>query len=87
MSSITMSSDPGVPHKRSKHFGVEFSYFKQSALLGEIKVEYISTEDQPADMLTKCLPAAKFEKFRDSVMGVDRLQRHFDPESSTGLVR
>ena len=76
-SSITMSNDPGVPHKRSKHFGIEFGYFKQSVQLKEIQVEYISTEDQPADMLTKSLQAAKFEKFRDIVMGGEKLQHHF----------
>jgi hypothetical protein len=72
-----MSNDPGVPHKRSKHFGIEFGYFKQSVQLKEIQVEYISTEDQPADMLTKSLQAAKFEKFRDIVMGGEKLQHHF----------
>ena len=34
--SITMSSDLGLPHKRSKHFGIEFAFFKQSVALKEI---------------------------------------------------
>ena len=78
-SSITMSNDLGLPHKRSKHFGIEFSFFKQSVVLKEIFPVFISTEDQPADMLTKTLHPTKFTKFRDMVMGGDHVQKHFDP--------
>ena len=42
-SSVTMSSDAGVPHKRSKHFGIEWAFFKQTVELGEIKPVYVST--------------------------------------------
>jgi hypothetical protein len=77
-SSITMSNDLGLPHKRSKHFGIEFSFFKQSVVLKEILPVFISTDDQPADMLTKTLHPTKFIKFREMVMGGDHLQTHFD---------
>jgi hypothetical protein len=75
---ITMSENPGIPHKRSKHFGIEWSHFKESVELGEVKAIYVSTEEQPADMLTKNLPMKKFLKFRDMVMGPKHLQEHFD---------
>ena len=61
--SITMSNDLGLPHKRSKHFGIEFSFFKQSVILKEILPVFVSTDDQPADMLTKTLLPSKFIKF------------------------
>ena len=77
-SSISMSNDLGLPHKRSKHFGIEFSFFKQSIVLKEIFPVFISTEDQPADMLTKTLHPTKFIKFREIVMGGAHLQKHFD---------
>jgi hypothetical protein len=67
--SISLSSDLGTPHKKSKHFGIEWSYFKESVQLGEIFPVYVSTEDQPADMMTKSLVSAKFNIFRDMVMG------------------
>jgi hypothetical protein len=75
---ITMSNDPGTPHKRSKFFGIEFAFFKQSVELGEIKPEYVPTEVQPADMLTKTLPRPKFSIFRDMMMGGEQLQSHFE---------
>ena len=75
--SITMSNDLGLPHKRSKHFGIEFAFFKQSVFLKEILPVFVSTEDQPADMLTKTLLPTKFTKFRDMVMGGAHLQNYF----------
>ena len=82
-SAISMANNPGVPHKRSKHFGIEFAFFKQSVELGEIIPEYVSTDDQAADMLTKTLPAAKFTRFRDMVMGMTSKQVHFNTQLLT----
>ncbi len=78
--SITMSKNPGIPHKRSKHFGIEWAFFKQAVDMGEIKPIHVSTNEQPADMLTKPLPLPKFIYFRDMVMGAQHLQRHFEKE-------
>ena len=77
--SIALSTNPGVPHKRSKHFGLEWAIFKEAVALGEVAPVYVSTEDQPADMMTKALPAKKFVYFRDRVMSCDILQKHFLP--------
>ena len=77
-SAITMSSDMGLPHKRSKHFGIEFAFFKQSVNLKEIQPVFVSTNDQPADMLTKTLLSSKFVKFREMVMGGEYLQNFFE---------
>ena len=74
---ITMSTSAGVPHKRSKHFGIEWAMFKEAVELGEVKLSHVSTEEQPADMLTKPLAAKKFIYFRDLVMGGAELQGHF----------
>ncbi len=73
--SITMANDPGIPHKRSKFFGIEFAFFKQSVELGEIKPEYVPTEVQPADMLTKILPRPKFSMFRDLMTSREKSMR------------
>ena len=75
--SIMLSSDLGTPHKKSKHFGVEWSYFKESVEFGEIIPVYVSTNDQPADMLTKSILSQKFVDFRDMVMGDSTLQNNF----------
>ena len=77
-SAITMAKNTGLPHKRSKHFGIEFGYFKQSVELGEIFPVFVPTDAQLADMLTKTLPPKKFIYFRDMVMGDAVLQKHFE---------
>ena len=74
---ISLSCDLSTPHKRSKHFGIEWSYFKQSVAFGEIKAVYVDTDNQPADMLTKALLSSKFAEFRDMIMGGPELQGHF----------
>jgi hypothetical protein len=80
--SITMSKKDGTPHKRSKHFGIEWAYFKQAVELAEIDPVYLSTDEQPADMLTKALPPQKFIYFRDMVMGSSPMQDHFSSDNT-----
>ena len=79
--SITMASDLSTPHKRSKHFGIEWSFFKESVENREIIPVYVSTDEQPADMLTKALTTNKFVIFREMVMGCPNLQDHFTKNS------
>ena len=79
--SITMASDLSTPHKRSKHFGIEWSFFKESVENREIIPVYVSTDEQPADMLTKALTTNKFAVFREIVMGSQHLQNHFTKNS------
>ena len=76
--SIHMASDLATPHKRSKHFGIEWAFFKESVKLGEIKPVYVPTDQQPADMLTKSLLTNKFIDFRECIMGDKKLQSYFD---------
>jgi histone deacetylase 1/2 len=82
-SAISMANNPGVPHKRSKHYGIEFAFFKQSVELGEIVPQYVPTEEQAADMLTKTLTVGKFTEFRDKVMGLNPKQVHFNTQKFT----
>ena len=75
--SITLASTLGTPHKKSKHFGIEWAIFKEAVELKELELVHVSTDDQPADMLTKSLVSKKFEIFRDTVMGCEDTQAHF----------
>jgi hypothetical protein len=70
----------GTFHKRSKHFGVEFDMFREFVSLKEIVLQHRATDELAADMLTKALPPTKFSKFRDEVMGGEKLQRFFERE-------
>jgi hypothetical protein len=76
--SITMASDQSSPHKRSKHFGIEWAFFKQSVAMGEISPVFVPTDQQPADMLTKALLSTKFVDFREMVMGDQHAQAIFE---------
>jgi hypothetical protein len=48
--------------KRAKHIDVRYHVTREAIERGEIILEYISTEDQVADALTKNLGQVKFNK-------------------------
>jgi hypothetical protein len=52
--SIVISENPKF-HSRVKHIDIRYHYLRDSVESGDIKVEYVSTEDNPADLLTKLL--------------------------------
>ena len=49
-----------VFHERSKHIDVKLHFVRDIVNKGEVKIEKVSTEDNPADMMTKPLPSNKF---------------------------
>ena len=48
-------------HERTKHIDVKYHYVRYIVEQGKLKVCKISTHDNPADMMTKPVPIAKFE--------------------------
>ena len=66
-SSIKLAKNP-VFHARSKYIEVCHHFVRECALsLGEIKPDYISTDINPANILTKVLPRPKFEQHRTNL--------------------
>ena len=59
-SCIKMSRDP-MCHARMKHINNKFHYIRNLVQDGIVKLQYVLTHDQVADMLTKSLPNKKFE--------------------------
>ncbi|XP_043809735.1 secreted RxLR effector protein 161-like [Manihot esculenta] len=53
-----------VHHSRSKHIDVKYHFLRDCVQNGDIEVEYVKTEEQCADILTKPLSWDKFEKRR-----------------------
>jgi methyl coenzyme M reductase subunit D len=59
-----------VFHKRTKHIDVKYHFVRERVETGEIKVEYIPTDQQLADIFTKPLQKQRFETLRDKIMGL-----------------
>ena len=51
-----------VFHDRTKHIDVRYHFIRDIVGKNEIKLEKISSDENPADMGTKCLPIEKSSK-------------------------
>jgi hypothetical protein len=69
-SCIKMIENP-VFHDKSKHIEIRYHYIHDMVQRGAIKLRYISTDEQVANVLTKPLSHVKFEHFQDK-LGVVR---------------
>lgn len=56
-----------VLHSRIKHIDIKHYFIRDHVFKKEIRIEYISTELQTADIFTKPLPDAKFSFFRNAL--------------------
>jgi hypothetical protein len=56
-----------VFHDRSKHIEIRYHYIRDMVQRGALKLLYVSTDEQIADVLTKPLSRVKFEHFRDKL--------------------
>ena len=69
-SSIKLSEN-SVFHDWSKHIDIWYHHLRYCVLRQIMLLDYIPTEDQDADILTKALPRCKFEFHRDRIRVVD----------------
>jgi hypothetical protein len=56
-----------VFHDKLKHMEIRHHYIRDMAQRGAINLQYVSTDEQVADVLTKPLYCVKFEHFRDKL--------------------
>lgn len=61
-----------VEHKRLKHVDIKFNFIKDLVEQKRLVIEYISTNDQIADVLTKSLENVKFCKLRSKLGLLER---------------
>jgi hypothetical protein len=65
---IALSKNP-IHHKRTKHIDVRYHYVRDLVDDGVVQLEYIHTNEQLADVLTKALPREQLVSLRRRVMG------------------
>nr|GFA17841.1 retrotransposon protein, putative, unclassified [Tanacetum cinerariifolium] len=58
-SAIAISCNP-IQHSRTKHIAVRYHFLKEHVKKGTIKLYFVKTDYQLADLFTKALPAGRF---------------------------
>jgi len=66
-SAIKFSKD-SIYHQRSKHVDIRFHFTREAQESKEIIVQYVPTNENPADLLTKALEKNKTSTCRDMLM-------------------
>ena len=61
-----------VFHDKSKHIKVRYHYIRDIVEKGVVKLQYLATDEQVADVLTKPLSKVKLEYFREKLGVVPR---------------
>lgn len=65
-SAIALSKNP-VFHERSKHIATRYHYIRERVGDGSVHVEFVRTEGQIADILTKALGRTRFQELRSRI--------------------
>ena len=63
---MKLSENP-VFHDNLKHIEIKYHYIRDMVQRGAVKLQYVATEEQIADVLTKPLSRLKFEYFREKL--------------------
>lgn len=65
---IALSKNP-VCRQRSKHVDIKYHFVRSAHTEGKISIRYCPTEHMVADVFTKPVTKAKFEKFKGYLFG------------------
>ncbi len=66
--STVQISEHNIIRERTKHVDVKYKFVSECIDKDEVKVAYVRTEEQRADLLTKALPRPALEKHRCALM-------------------
>lgn len=83
MSAGALSSNP-VFHAKTKHIETDVHYVRELAMDKKLAVQYLASEYQLADILTKALPAQRFSMLKDKLNVVDLLPNPEHQYTPTG---
>jgi hypothetical protein len=74
-SAIRMA-DNSVEHSRTKHIDIQYHFLRDHQQTGDIKIAYVNTQNQLADIFTKPLDEKTFIKLMNELNMLD--SRNFD---------
>ena len=57
-------------HSKTKHFAIRVHHLRDLCERGELKLDYVPTDKQPADIVTKSLRKIKTQRFRQHLLGI-----------------
>jgi hypothetical protein len=61
-------SENDVNHSRTKHIDIKYHFVREAVKEKQIKIKWIDTTKQLADIHTKALSGVVFERLRDKIM-------------------
>jgi hypothetical protein len=64
-----------VSNKRSKHVDIKFYRARHLQANGDVSLEYVSTEENVADILTKTMPVKMFRRLAGKILGHDLVRK------------
>ena len=65
-SCVKLSENP-VFHDKLKHIEIKYHYIMDMVQIGAVKLQYVATDEQIADVLTKPSARVKFEYFMEKL--------------------
>lgn len=74
-SRVGITTHTDALHSRSKHIDIRHHFIREQIERGRIALQWISTQDQVADILTKTLQPRIFLRFRDQLVCVPQQQQ------------
>ena len=66
LNNIELAQNP-VFHDRTKHIEVHYHYVRERVLSVEVKLVYVQTDRQTADIFTKPIGPTKFSQFSSAL--------------------
>jgi hypothetical protein len=74
----------GVLKAKTKHIVIKFHHAKDEQEKGNVKFDYIASEDNVADLLTKALPVARHQALTES-LGLHEVKVSDTPQKEGGV--